>query len=65
MTLLQQRKLFVFCINMHSLRNSRHFEYRWPFWILYHNYYKSETFPIPNKTFVDIFIGLLQETGFF
>ena len=27
----------------------------------YVNYYKSETFLIPNKTFVDIFIGVLQE----
>ena len=25
------------------------------------NYYKSETFLMPNKTFVDIFIGVLQE----
>ena len=24
-------------------------------------YYKSETFLMPNKTFVDIFIGLLQK----
>ena len=27
----------------------------------YINYYKSETFPMPSKTFVDIFIVLLQE----
>mgnify|MGYP003692024683 CR=1 FL=1 len=27
----------------------------------YINYYKSETFLMPSKTFVDIFIGLLQE----
>ena len=27
----------------------------------YINYYKSETFLSPNKTFVDIFSGLLQE----
>ena len=27
----------------------------------YINYYKSETFLMPNKSFVDIFIGLLQE----
>ena len=25
------------------------------------SYYKSETFLMPSKTFVDIFIGLLQE----
>ena len=25
------------------------------------NYYKSETFSMPNKTFVDNFIGLLQK----
>ena len=28
----------------------------------YINYYKSEIFLMPNKTFVDIFIGVLQET---
>ena len=27
----------------------------------YINYYKSETFLLPNKTFVDIFICVLQE----
>ena len=27
----------------------------------YINYYKSETFLMPNKTFVDIFIGVLQK----
>ena len=27
----------------------------------YINYYKSETFLMPSKTFVDIFIGVLQE----
>ena len=27
----------------------------------YIHYYKSETFLMPNKTFVDIFIGVLQE----
>ena len=27
----------------------------------YINYYKSETFLMPYKTFVDIFVGVLQE----
>ena len=30
------------------------------FWS-YLNYFKSETFLIPNKTFVEIYIGLLQD----
>ena len=29
--------------------------------VSYINYYKSETFLMPNKTFVDISISLLQE----
>ena len=29
--------------------------------VFYIKYYKSETFPMPSKTFVDIFIGLLQK----
>ena len=29
----------------------------------YIDYYKSETFLMPNTTFVDIFIGVLQEPG--
>ena len=35
MTLLQQRKLFVFRINVHFPKNGRHFVFWWPFWILY------------------------------
>ena len=54
MTLLQQRKLFVFRINVHCPKNGRHFE-------SYIHYYKYETFLMPNKPFVDIFIGELQE----
>ena len=27
----------------------------------HNNYYKSETFLMPSKTFVDIFVGVLQE----
>ena len=42
MTLTQQRKLFVFCINMHLPRNGRHFEFGGHFGP-YINYYKSET----------------------
>ena len=56
MTLLQQRKLFLFRINMHLPRNSRHFEFK-----SYVHYYKYETFLVSNKTCVNIFIGLLQE----
>ena len=41
-------------------RNDVHFEFRHHFGF-YVNYYKSETFLLPNKTFLDIFIGLLQE----
>ena len=29
--------------------------------VSYFNYYKFETFLMPNKTFVDIVIGVLQE----
>ena len=54
MTLLQQRKLFVlnqyaFSKKMAVILNfGGHFG-------SYINYYKSETFLMPNKTFVDIF----------
>ena len=59
MTLLQQRKLFVFRVNMHFpmaaiLNFGGHFG-------SYINYFKSVTFRMPNKTFVTIFIGVLQE----
>ena len=61
MTLVQQRKLFVFesiCIFLELaaiLIFGGHFGF-------YINYYKSETFLMPSKTLVDIFIGLLQES---
>ena len=60
MTFLQQGKLFVFCINMYLPRNGRHFEFGGQF-ESHINYYKSETFLMPNKIFVDNFIGLLQD----
>ena len=51
----------MFWINIiHFLRNGRHSEFCGQFGF-YINYYKYETFLIPNKTFVDIYIGLLQE----
>ena len=40
-------------------RNGVHFEFIYHF-DFYVNYFKSETFLMPNKTFLDIF-GLLQE----
>ena len=60
MTLTLQRKLFVFCINIHLSRIGRHFEFGGHFGA-YINYYKSETFLMGTKTFVDNFIGSLQE----
>ena len=39
---------------MHFPENGRHFEFG-----SYINYYKFETFLMPNETFVDIFIGLI------
>ena len=60
MTLLQQRKLYVFLINIHFPRNGRHFEIGGQFGSCI-NYYKSETFLTPSKTFVDIFIDLLHK----
>ena len=60
MTFLQQRKLFVFCINIHHPRIGRHFEFGGHIGSNI-NYYKSETFSMSNKTFVDNFIGLLQK----
>ena len=59
MTILQQHKLYLesMCIflEMAAILNfGGHFG-------SYINYYKSETFLMPNKTFVDIFIGVLQE----
>ena len=60
MTLLQPRKLYVFWsmfifLEMAAILNfGGHFGF-------YINYYKSETFLMPNKTFVDISISLLQE----
>ena len=63
MTLWQQRKLYMLyvfwsiCIflEMAAILNfGGHF-------VSYINYYKSETFLMPNKTFVDISISLLQE----
>ena len=48
---------------MHFPRNGRHFESGGHFGS-YINYYKSETFLMPNKTFVYIFIGLLQNKLF-
>ena len=45
---------------MHLLGIDRHFEFGGYFGS-YINYYKSETFLMPNKTFVDNFIGLFQE----
>ena len=53
-------KLFLFSINVHFPRNGRHFKYKWPFGFYIKNYI-SETFLMPNKTFVYVFIGLLQE----
>ena len=44
---------------MHFPKNGRHFEFWWPFGS-YVNYYKSETFLLAYKTFVDIFICVLQ-----
>ena len=41
-------------------KNGRHFEFGGQFGS-YINHYESETFLMPNKTFVDNFIGLLQE----
>ena len=58
MTSLQQRKLFVFRISVHFPRNGRHFGGHFGSYI---NYYKSETFLLPTKPFVDIFICVLQE----
>ena len=46
--------------HMHFPRIGRHFEFGGHFGSNI-NYYKSETFLMPNKTFVDIFIGVLQE----
>ena len=60
MTLLQQRKWFVFRINVHFPRNGRHFEF-WLHFGSYINFYKSETFLLPHKTFIDIFICVTQE----
>ena len=61
MTVLQQCKLFVF-LNQYSFAKTMaailnfggHFG-------TYINYDKSETFLMPNKTIVDIFIGVFQE----
>ena len=47
MTLLQQRKLFVFRVNVHFPRNGRLFDFGDHFGS-YINYYKSETFLLPN-----------------
>ena len=60
MTLLQQRKLFVFRINMHCPKMAAILNFGGHFGS-YVNYYKSETFLMPNKAFVDIFICVLQE----
>ena len=62
MTLLQQSKLFVhvFRINVHFPKMAAILNFSGHFGS-YINYYKSEKFLIPNKTFVDVFIGVLQE----
>ena len=49
---------------MHFPENGRHFEFGGHFGS-YINYYKFETFLMPNETFVDIFIGLMQEIYLF
>ena len=56
MTLLQQRKLYVFWINEIAaiLNVVGHF-------VSYIIYYKSESFLMPNKTFVDKSISLVQD----
>ena len=56
MTLLQQCKLFVFCINMHLPRIGRHLELGGHFESCI-NFYKSEIFLMHNKIFVDSLIG--------
>ena len=43
---------------MHFPKNGRHFDGHFGFYI---DYYRSETFWMLNKTFVDNFIGLSQE----
>ena len=60
MTLLQQRKSFLFRINVHFPKMAAILNFGGHFGS-YINYYKSETFLMPNKTFVNIFIGELQE----
>lgn len=50
MTLLQQRKLFLFCMNVHFPRNGRQFEFGSHFGS-YINYCKPETYIMPHKTF--------------
>ena len=60
MTLLQRRKLFVCRINVNFLEMAVILNFGGHFGS-YINYYKSETFLMPNKTFVDISIGVLQE----
>ena len=62
MTFTQQDKLLVFCINMNLPRIGHYFKFGGHF-RYYINYYKSSTFLIPYKTFVDIFIDLLQVTA--
>ena len=64
MTLLQQCILVVFRINVHFLEMAVFFNFGGHFGS-YINYYKSESFLVPNKTFVNIFIGVLQEIVLF
>ena len=61
MTLLQQRKLFVFRINLCIfLEMAVIFNFGGHFGS-YINNYQSEQFLMPSITFVDISIGLLQK----
>ena len=49
---------------MHFPRIGRHFEFE-SYFGSYINHYKYETFLMPNKTFVEILISLLQEINCF
>ena len=58
MTLLQQRKVFVFRIKVHFPKKmAAIFNFGGHFGS-YVNCYKSETFLMPNEIFVDIFISV-------
>ena len=51
---------FITVCVLNQYANGRNFEF-WRYFGSYINYYKSETFLMPYKTCIGIFINLLQE----